>query len=305
MSDVSAVTKYFATANEGFTTTLSGTATAGTTTVGLNDVINLVNGTVFVGIVEPGATNQQVFTGTVDTSGSQITSVHWTRGNNVDHPGGVTVVDYVTGTDFNMLITGILKQHAQSGAHVGINNTGGLTNASGLTNTGGLTTDTAHVTGASTLDGAITGAGYSLGTMTNPYKFSAYRNASLNSGNGADAIVTFDTKLFDTGTNYSTSTGLFTAPIAGFYNFYWNVHTTNSTLYWLSFLYKNGTTFVVGSAYNSANVTTQFGSHGSIKMQLAANDTIGIYSRSNGGTAVAVGAAPIYTYFSGGLETSA
>lgn len=104
MSDVSLVTNLIPTVNEGFITTVGGSGiTSGGATVPLTSMSGLTNGTTFVGIVEPGQTNQQVFTGIVDTGGSQITGVKWTRGANVAHPAGKTVVDYVTGTDFNML----------------------------------------------------------------------------------------------------------------------------------------------------------------------------------------------------------
>lgn len=54
---------------------------------------------------------------------------------------------------------------------------------------------------------------------TNPYKFSAYRNAAWTSGNGAYGVVVYDTERFDTGNNYDTATGKFTAPVAGYYHF--------------------------------------------------------------------------------------
>jgi C1q domain len=195
-----------------------------------------------------------------------------------------------------------------------------ITNAtiSADTVTGYSVSNTGTIYGISVTTGTIGSAALAANSVTNtaiaanalltskvsiPYKFSVYRNSAQNSGNGSDAIVTFDTKIFDTGTNYSTGTGLFTAPIAGWYWFSWNVHTTAATLYWLSFLYKNGASFVVAPALSLGGGTSiaQYGSSSSIIMQLAANDTIGIYSRSNGGSAIQVGAAPIYTYFSGWL----
>lgn len=118
MSDVSLVTKLIPTVNEGFTASVGGSGVvSGGTTVPLTNVSGLTNGTVFVGIIEPGLTNQQVFTGTVDTSGSQITGVTWTRGANTAHAAGVTVVDYITGTDINMLGKAFLTEHSQDGTH--------------------------------------------------------------------------------------------------------------------------------------------------------------------------------------------
>lgn len=118
MSDVSLVTNLIPTVNEGFTSTVGGSGvTAGGAIVPLTNVSGLVNGTVFVGIVEPGLTNQQTFTGTVDTAGSQITGVKWTRGTNTAHASGVTVVDYVTGTVINMMGKAFLTEHKQDGTH--------------------------------------------------------------------------------------------------------------------------------------------------------------------------------------------
>lgn len=117
-SDVSTVTNHFSTANEGFITTLSSTILSGAATVPLTTTSGLTNGKIFVGIIEPGTVGkEQTFTGTVDTSGNQITGVKWTRGTNTGHNAGVTVVDYVSGTGHNMTTKGILVEHTQSGTH--------------------------------------------------------------------------------------------------------------------------------------------------------------------------------------------
>lgn len=116
MSDLSGVTtNFFSTANEGFQTTLQTTVTAGATTIPLNDITGLVNGSVFVGIIEPGGAKQQVFTGTVDTGSASIDNVVYTRGSNTTHTAGVTIVDYITGTGWNMFVKGFLISHNQDG----------------------------------------------------------------------------------------------------------------------------------------------------------------------------------------------
>jgi hypothetical protein len=116
MSDVSSVVNFFSTANENFSANLSTGILASATEVPLNHTTTLTDGSVFVGIVEPTGTKQQAFTGTVDLANSQIKDVVWTRGSNVGHDAGVLVVDYVTGTDWNMLVTGILKFANQDGS---------------------------------------------------------------------------------------------------------------------------------------------------------------------------------------------
>jgi hypothetical protein len=115
MSDVSSVVNFFSTANENFSANLSTGILASATEVPLNHTTALTDGAVFVGIIEPTGTKEQVFTGTVDLTNSQIKDVIWTRGTNTAHEAGVLVVDYVTGTDWNMLVTGILKFANQKG----------------------------------------------------------------------------------------------------------------------------------------------------------------------------------------------
>lgn len=116
MANLASVTKYFPTPKEGFITTLGSSILSGATTVPLNSTSGLTNGDVFVGLIEPGQTNEQCFTGTVDTAGNQITNVIWTTGTNVAHSAGVTIVDYVTSTTVGMISKGVLKHSNQDGS---------------------------------------------------------------------------------------------------------------------------------------------------------------------------------------------
>lgn len=117
-SNVSSVTSHFSVASEGFIQTTNGSILSGAATIPMNSMSGLTNGNVFVGIIEAGVVGkEQTFTGIVDTSGSQFTGVVWTRGSNTAHAGGVSVVDYVTGTGHNMMTKGILVAHEQTGVH--------------------------------------------------------------------------------------------------------------------------------------------------------------------------------------------
>lgn len=142
-------TGFFSTANAGFTTTLGETISAGAVTVPLTGTAGLTESSIFVGIIEPGLTDQQVFTGTVDTVGVQITNVTWMEGTNTDHAAGVTIVDYVTDAHHNLATAGITKQHTQAGAHTGI--TTDTLATTGNTTVGG----TLGVTGNTTLGGTV------------------------------------------------------------------------------------------------------------------------------------------------------
>jgi hypothetical protein len=173
MSDISSVTKYFPTVNEGFITTVGGAGvTAGGASVPFTSVSGLTNGSVFVGIVEPGQTNEQVFTGTVNTGTSAIDDVVWTRGSNADHAAGVTVVDYVTGTAINMMSAGFLKEHGQDGTH------GALTVTS-LTSSGALSGTDLTATGTTALATLSTTGAFTAGAKIVPKVTSLASGATL------------------------------------------------------------------------------------------------------------------------------
>lgn len=181
---------------------------------------------------------------------------------------GGTGVTTSTGTGSTVLSTSpiITTPHISS-----IVNTGTLTLPTSTdTLVGRATTDTLTNKTIAGLTNSV-----SANTFTNPYKFSVHRVAAANSGNAAFALLTFDTKYYDTGTNYSTSTGLFTAPVAGFYHFSTVVGSSTAATIAVS-IFKNGSEFQrLQEGIVSGGVYWFF--VGSIDMQLAANDTIGIY----------------------------
>lgn len=107
--------------------------------------------------MEPGLADEQVFTGTVDTGGSQIIDVVWTRGSNTAHSAGATVVDYVTGTVINMITKGILVGHNQDGTHKAL--VAPSATLSGNASIGG----TLGVTGASTMSSLVTSGNITVG----------------------------------------------------------------------------------------------------------------------------------------------
>ncbi len=111
-------TNFFPSAENGFTTTTSGSVSSGAATVGLNSVAGYSNGEVAVFVIDPtDASKKQTFTGVIDTGGVQVTSVVWTAGTNQTHALGATVVDYETATHWSMVSKGILIAHEQTGIH--------------------------------------------------------------------------------------------------------------------------------------------------------------------------------------------
>src|SRR4051812_48203688 len=113
-TSVTSVASHFPSAQNGFTTTLASTIASGATTVPLNSVAGYTNAQIAVFVVDPtDASKKQTFTGIIDTSGVQVTSVVWTAGTNQIHTGGSTVVDYATATHISMVTKGLLVQHKQ------------------------------------------------------------------------------------------------------------------------------------------------------------------------------------------------
>lgn len=101
-------TNFFPSAENGFTTTTSGSVSSGAVTVGLNSVAGYTNGEIAVFVIDPtDAAKKQTFTGVIDTSGVQVTSVVWTAGTNQTHALGATVVDYATATHISMITKGL------------------------------------------------------------------------------------------------------------------------------------------------------------------------------------------------------
>jgi len=120
-TNVGSVTNHFPRAQNGFTTTTAGSVASGATTVQLASVSGYTNGEPAVFVIDPtDATKKQTFTGIIDTSGVQVTSVVWTAGTNQTHALGATVVDYATATHISMMSKGIRVQHKLDGTHSAI-----------------------------------------------------------------------------------------------------------------------------------------------------------------------------------------
>lgn len=156
MPTLTSVTNHFIAGKEGFTTTTSGSVASGATTVGLNSVSGYTNGDSVAFVIDPtDANKKQVFTGTIDTSGVQVTDVVWTEGTNQTHSAGATVVDYTTATHQAALVKGLLVSLDQDGT---------LKNAS-ITNAKLATT--ANEPGGAWASWTPTWGGITLGNGTN------------------------------------------------------------------------------------------------------------------------------------------
>lgn len=270
-TSVSSVTSHFPDAENGFSTTTSGSVSSGATTVGLNSTGGYTNGEPVVLVIDPtDASLKQTFTGIIDTGGVQVTSVVWTAGTNTAHSAGATVVDYPTATHIAMMSKGIKVQHAQDGTHTAVTATSVATDT--------ITEKTTN-TGV-TIDSLLIKDGYpkalavdQLTTLSNPYKFSVYRSGAWTAQTTATK-VTFDAEEFDTNNNFAT--GTYTVPVSGFYQFNAAIRIASvggqeGDIY----LYKNGSVFKSGFVIVGTSGTGGFGI--SCLVQLTAGDTIEIW----------------------------
>lgn len=115
MANVSGVTRHFTTAQEGFTTTLSGSVSAGAATVPYNSLAGYTDGDEIALVIEPGTANEQTVIGT--KSGTSMVNCVWTEGTNQPHAAGSTAVDYVSATQQSAQTKGTLVGHNQDGTH--------------------------------------------------------------------------------------------------------------------------------------------------------------------------------------------
>ena len=140
-----------------------------------------------------------------------------------------------------------------------------------------------------------------LSVDSNPYKFRVSRNAAYNSGNNAfSSAVAFDTEQYDT--NNNVSSGVYTAPVAGFYRFQWNslVGTTASGQGSCASIFKNGSEVSRGSFCYSSSTGQLLGSAGCDIVQLSASDTVDVRVFATTTLPGQVGVTT-YNYFSGSL----
>jgi len=333
-SDVTAVTKHFSQANEGFTATLGSSIAASAVTMPLSSVAGLDDGSVFVGIIEPGGAKEQAFMGTVDAGGVQLTGVVWTKGSNVPHSLGVTIVDYVTGAAHNMMTKGILVAHNQDGTLktnvqltspkvitslndtnnnelIKVTPTSSAVNELTIANAATGNAPTLSATGDDTNIGmsfGVKGTGTITGVvenMKNPYAFRVYRNSAWTAGTGANKVQ-FDSEDFDTGSDFdSTTNNRFIAPVAGFYSFTATVTVSvGAGDFYGVLLRKNGSTiangqgFVTYFAFNSMFVVTT-------ELQLAATDYIEVFFNNGSGSSRTGITGTSNTYFSGRMISKA
>jgi hypothetical protein len=136
--------------------------------------------------------------------------------------------------------------------------------------------------------------------------FSAYMSANQSITANTFTKVAFDTKLFDTNTNFSTANNRFTPTVAGYYQITFSIYLTNAStsgIYTMNF-YKNGALYKQTNYATSTtgalmlNCTTLVSMNGS-------TDYIEVYFSSQFASTLGGGSGSPYFEFSGAMVRSA
>jgi len=136
----------------------------------------------------------------------------------------------------------------------------------------------------------------SSGRVISPYQpaFSVQRSTGVT----APAVIAYDQVVLNVGSNYSTSTGRFTAPVAGNYFFYctFTCDRTTTTGDYYCDIRKNGTAFLRVYTNGHSDASAHPTAPGEIVLPMAANDYVDIYFASG---ATGIHANSIHNVFGG------
>jgi hypothetical protein len=115
--------------------------------------------------------------------------------------------------------------------------------------------------------------------------FSAWKSTNQTPSSGSFTKVTFDTEIFDTNSNFASST--FTPSVAGYYQINSCVDCGSASITRaLIAIYKNGSSYQYSGPYVIAS-STEFGpTISSVVYCNGTTDYIDIYARIDGGTVV-------------------
>jgi hypothetical protein len=218
----------------------------------------------------------------------------------VNLPSGYTIDDTKLASTSSSVLGEALANDAGTASYVGAVYRASSTSVSVWTNAGAAAWSNTvpfswTSTDRTTLNFVVPIAGWGSNVQVGSYdgrtvvaRYS--RGSTLSIPDATDTVVPFTTKIEDTHGAYSTSTGLFTAPVAGYYSVSAMIDysTASATGARQLYVYKNGALYTV-IGYLPGNATWTPTPTGNAIIPLSAGDTLGIYARQNSGGAQNVG----------------
>ena len=169
----------------------------------------------------------------------------------------------------------------------------------------GVTTSTGSGAGVHATSPTITGATITVAATAAP-AFSAYANGTQSLTSGTFTKITINTELFDTNSNFDSTTNYrFTPTVEGYYQVNGGVLiSVGVTGIAVASLYKNGSLATLGNSAagdgvnNYSSVSTLIYFNGS-------SDYVELYGCQTAGTSKSTVAGSPYTYFSASMIRSA
>ena len=139
-------------------------------------------------------------------------------------------------------------------------------------------------------------------TMSAQPRFLAYRSSDqtgYNATSQGDVVITYNATTQNVGSHFSTSTGKFTAPVAGMYVFQASAWSSGGTAFTQAWLVLNG----VRADYSDQSVSTTGNSifSATFLIYLSANDTVGYHPYNGTNTNQTITANSYHTWFKGYL----
>ena len=130
---------------------------------------------------------------------------------------------------------------------------------------------------------------------TNAPAFSAYPSAVQTLSSGTWTTIAFNTEVYDTNSNFNTSTYAFTPTVAGYYNFTSVIRSAGATTRFYTKFLKNGATSYYGNDFNFSASTLNSNYSALIYMN-GSTDSVVAQAFMQGGGGLATGASAVVFY---------
>lgn len=167
--------------------------------------------------------------------------------------------------------------------------------------TGVSLADTNAVPTAAIQANAVTQAKLATGVAGTGPAFSAYANTNQSLSSGVVTKVNFGSEVFDTNSNFDTSTSRFTPTVAGYYQINASIGLNGAASTQAS-IFKNGSVFINGAyLVNSASYN---GSVASVLYMNGSTDYLEIYMYA-AGSSIQISGFQREAYFNGALVRAA